>query len=120
MLVLALVRKHPVVDGRAVLRRLKSAARRWQELAFVLASKREHSRKPHTDYRSPIDELSSTNSEYEYEHEYEDYERLLFRWSGSSMRKAQGASRKTSCVRNSPQAEDCPLPGGPEVVRRIS
>ncbi len=69
------------------LRRLKSAARRWQELAFVLASKREHSRKPHTDYRSPIDELSSTNSEYEYEHEYEDYKRLLFRRSGSSPSK---------------------------------
>ena len=34
-------RKLPVADGRAVLRRLKSAARPVQELAFVLASERK-------------------------------------------------------------------------------
>ena len=41
LLILALVRKHPVAGGPAALRQLKSAARRFQESAFLLALERK-------------------------------------------------------------------------------
>ncbi len=53
LLILALVRKHPVAGGPAALRRLKSAAPRFQESAFALASVRKHPRKAQVASRKP-------------------------------------------------------------------
>ncbi len=55
--------------------------------------------------------------DYEYEHEYEheyEYERLFFRRSGSSLRKAHGASRKPTRARRAPDFS----PGRAERNRR--
>ncbi len=57
-------------------------------------------RKAHGASRKPVADNEQPITNHEYEHEYEDYKRLLFRRSGSSSRKAHGASRKPILARS--------------------